>query len=145
MLKDLLEKTFQKELSAGEHTAILTAHPYKASDKGPEFDYIAASFIIDNTLSYNRNLFERELSIFLSQVRRQLGRQNEDIKPMEFLAELVKNKTPFKIWVEYKIVPTRDDTLKRVQNVYYTEPLGTVTTNNASGTEPDASEELMSK
>lgn len=144
MLKDLLSKTFQKELSAGEHTAVLTAHPFKASNKGSEFDYIAASFIIDGTLAYNRNLFERELSIFLSQIRRQLNRQNEDINPMEFLKELVDNKTPLKIWVEYKIVPTRDNGLKRVQNVYYTEPLGPATTETTAEAD-DASEELMSK
>ena len=124
MLKDLMTKEFTGELTEGEHNAILTGWQYVANKSNPEKDYIKCTFSVDNNgvqQVYNRNQFERDVSIMLSHLRRQLGRSNETIKPKEFFEDLIKNKTPIKIWIEYPIVSAAKG-MKRVQNLHFLPP-----------------------
>ena len=121
MLKDLMSKGFIGELTEGEHNATLTAWQYVANKDDPEKDYIKCTFSVDNNgiqQTYNRNQFERDVSIMLSHLRRQLGRSNETIKPKDFFEGLIKNKTPFKIWISYNNVTTKRG-LRRVQDLHF--------------------------
>ena len=121
MLKDLMSKEFNGELTEGEHNATLTSWQYVANKNNPEKDYIKCTFNVDNNgvqQVYNRNLFERDVSIMLSHLRRQLGRSNETIKPKDFFEGLIKNKTEFKIWIEYPIVSAAKG-MRRVQNLHF--------------------------
>lgn len=121
MLKDLMSKEFNGELTEGEHNATLTGWQYVANKNDPAKDYIKFTFSVDNNgiqQTYNRNQFERDVSIMLSHLRRQLGRSNETIKPKDFFEGLIKNKTEFKIWIEYPIVSAAKG-MRRVQNLHF--------------------------
>ena len=138
MLKDLMTKEFTGELTEGEHNAILTGWQYVANKSNPEKDYIKFTFSVDNNgiqQTYNRNQFERDVSIMLSHLRRQLGRSNETIKPKEFFEDLIKNKTPIKLWIEYPIVSAAKG-MRRVQNLYFQPALAAATTETSDEDSP---------
>ena len=116
MLKDLMNKTFNAEITEGQHKAVLTAFEYKQHPSNEAYDYIAMVFSIDGKREFKRNMFERDISIMLSQTRRQLNRASEDINPTEYLKGLIDNKTELDIWITYPIVPTRNGA-RRVQNI----------------------------
>ena len=116
MLKDLMNKTFNAEITEGQHKAVLTAFEYKQHPSNEAYDYIAMVFSIDGKREFKRNMFERDISIMLSQTRRQLNRASEDINPIEYLKDLIDNKTELEIWITYPIVPTRNGA-RRVQNI----------------------------
>ena len=116
MLKDLMNKTFNAEITEGQHKAVLTAFEYKQHPSNESYDYIAMVFTIDGKREFKRNMFERDISIMLSQTRRQLNRASEDINPNEYLKDLIDSKTELEIWITYPIVPTRNGA-RRVQNI----------------------------
>ena len=116
MLKDLMNKTFNAEITEGQHKAVLTAFEYKQHPSNESYDYIAMVFVIDGKREFKRNMFERDISIMLSQTRRQLNRAAEDINPTEYLKDLIDNKTELEIWITYPIVSTRNGA-RRVQNI----------------------------
>lgn len=136
MLKDLMNKTFQKELAEGKHKATITNWTYNENTKNHNNDYIQLSLTIDGELNYKRNMFERDMSIFLSHTRKQLNKQNENINPTEYLNELVSNKTELDLWVAYPIVPTANG-LRRVQNMYWAEPAAELDGNEDDSELPD--------
>ena len=121
MLKNLMSNPFQKELSEGKHNVVLTNAAYHEDKKDAANDYLCLEMLIDNELRYKRNMFERDVSIFLSHTRRQLNRQNETIVPMDYIKDLISNKTELELWVAYPVVPTKNGP-KRVQNIYWLEP-----------------------
>ena len=134
MLKDLMSKGFIGELTEGEHNATLTAWQYTANKDDAEKDYIKCTFNVDNNGTqqvYNRNQFERDISIMLSQLRRQLGRSNETINPKAFFDELIKNKTPIKLWISYNNVTTKKG-LRRVQDLHFQPELLPAGTNTST-------------
>ena len=116
MLKDLMNKTFNAEITEGQHKAVLTSFEYKQHPSNESYDYIAMVFVIDGKREFKRNMFERDISIMLSQTRRQLNRAAEDINPTEYLKDLIDNKTELEIWITYPIVSTRNGA-RRVQNI----------------------------
>ena len=116
MLKDLMNKTFNAEITEGQHKAVLTAFEYKQHPSNESYDYMAMVFSIDGKREFKRNMFERDISIMLSQTRRQLNRASEDINPTEYLKGLIDNKTELEIWITYPIVTTRNGA-RRVQNI----------------------------
>ena len=138
MLKDLMSKEFNGELTEGEHNATLTGWQYVANKDNPEKDYIKFTFIVDNNgiqQTYNRNQFERDVSIMLSHLRRQLGKSSETIKPKDFFESLIKNKTPFKIWIEYTTVATQKG-MRRVQNLHFQPALAATPTETSDEDSP---------
>lgn len=138
MLKDLMSKEFNGELTEGEHNATLTSWQYVANKDNPDKDYIKFTFSVDNNgiqQTYNRNQFERDVSIMLSHLRRQLGRSNETIKPKDFFEGLIKNKTPFKIWIEYTTVATQKG-MRRVQNLHFQPALAAAPTETSAEDSP---------
>ena len=116
MLKDLMNKTFNAEITEGQHKAVLTAFEYKQHPSNESYDYMAMVFVIDGKREFKRNMFERDISIMLSQTRRQLNRASEDINPTEYLKGLIDSKTELEIWITYPIVTTRNGA-RRVQNI----------------------------
>lgn len=134
MLKDLMSKEFVGELTEGEHNATMTAWQYTANKDDPEKDYIKCTFSVDNNgvqQIYTRNQFERDISIMLSQLRRQLGRSSETINPKTFFEELIKNKTPIKIYIAYNNVTTKRG-LRRVQDLHFQPELQPAFTDNST-------------
>lgn len=121
MLKNLMSNPFQKELNEGKHNVVMTDVTYHENKKDAANDYLCLEMLIDNELHYKRNMFERDVSIFLSHTRRQLNRQNETIVPMAYIKDLISKKTELELWVAYPVVPTKNGP-KRVQNIYWLEP-----------------------
>lgn len=125
MLNDLMSKKFYAELSEGEHTSTLKNWQYCSNSTDPSKDYIKMTFEVTNhnvKQPFTRNFFERDVSIMLSHLRRQLERTTEAIDPKEFFDGLVKNETEFKLWIAYPIVPTQRG-LEKKQNVNFLPPL----------------------
>ena len=131
-LKDLMNSKFQGELTEGEHTMTLISWTYMAHETDSTKDYLALTFKHAEG-EYKRNFFERDLTIALSHIRRQLNRSNETIIPTEFLTNLIKDQTPLKTWITYPNVTTTNG-LRRVQNLHFLEPYGKMDTETA---EPD--------
>ena len=122
MLKDLMSKTFAGQIEAGKHKAVITTMEFVDNAARPDYAYIKLSMLVDGR-PYARNMFERDMVIFLSHTRQQLGRQYEDIQPMNYLKELITNKTALDIWFSYPTVTARDGSMKHVQNINWLEPM----------------------
>ena len=125
-----MKQTFNAELTEGKHTAKLTSWEYKPHENDNSKDYIRMVFTADNCgkqQEFVRNLFERDVTIAISHLRRQLNRVNEDIVPNEFLDELVSAETPFSFWISYPTVATKKG-MQRRQNIHFLAPTETVST-----------------
>lgn len=128
MLKDLMSRTYFAEITEGKHTAKLQSWKlFEDKNGNPDNDYIRMQFTINNCgteQTYNRNMFERDISIMLSQIRRQLGRQDEAIQPVDFFNTLINDQTGFDMWIEWQLVTTKTGA-RRVQNVRFIAPVET--------------------
>lgn len=124
MLRETMGTIFQGELAEGHHAVTLINWEYKAHATDASKDYIIATFKHELG-TYKRNMFDKDITIMLSHLRRQLGRSTESINPAEFLNDLIATVTPFSIWISYPTVPTANGE-RRVQNLHFLEPYGKI-------------------
>ena len=87
----------QPQLKEGVYTCKLKSH--KLVDTKPENPYIALEFETETGRILKDNRFNQGFQIFVSHIKQQLGRADEEIAVMDLLNELVENGTKFKIWV----------------------------------------------
>ena len=142
MLRDLMNRPFQAEMVEGHHRVSILAWEYNADRNGNAAnDYLTITFKHEHGESRN-NLFEKDMSIFLSHVRRQLGRQLETIDPRLFLKEHIDNKTEFDCWVVFRNIVDKNDLTKmrRVRNLLFIEPAPDATHDTASNATKEDSE-----
>ena len=126
-LSELMNKVFTAELTEGEHTATLKSWELKPN-ADPTKEYLRMTFIVENCdveQEFIRNMFERDVSIAVSHMRRQLNRSNESIVPTAFFNELITSAPTLKMWVQYPVVSTKNGAQRR-QNVYFQPPLSNV-------------------
>ena len=123
MLRDLMNKKFAGQVTKGKHEAVITGYEYVEAKNNPDYDYIKLTMTLDGNRPYTRNMFEKDMSIFLSHTRQQLRMNNTDIMPFDYLHDLIDNKTKLNVWFAYPTVQGRDGTMKRVQNVNWAPPL----------------------
>ena len=124
-LKNLLATTMQPALKEGKHAVTLknfevkTSSKFKNDGSTEEKEYL--QIVLNNgTRDINDNKFtEKSVSITVSHMRKQLGREYDEIVPMDFLTELKEKQTPLTIWV------TKDN---GYTNINYLEPLEKPTT-----------------
>lgn len=90
------------QLNEGVYKCKLVSH--KLVDTKPENPYIALEFITENGRTLKENRFNQGFQIFVSHLKQQLGRGDEEIGVLDFLNELVENETEFNIWIT-KYVP----------------------------------------
>lgn len=121
-LREMMNQPFLAEIAEGAHPATITNVVYNAHETDESKDYLKLDFQLDGKRPYSRNMFQRDMSIMLSHLRRQLGRADEDINPLAFLEELKTTQTSFNIWFSYPTVATRSGA-RRVQNVNFLAPL----------------------
>lgn len=101
-LMEMYNSTFQPALAEGAYVVKMLSHEYVANDKAP---YIKFQFeVIETGRKLVENRFEKGFGVMVSHLRQQLGKENEAIKPQDFFNELIKNQTPFKIWVVKRVV-----------------------------------------
>lgn len=125
MLKELMNRKFYAELSEGEHEATLKSWEFVENATDSSKDYLKLAFSVNNhgeKQPFTRNFFERDVSIMLSHLRRQLERTTEAIEPTKFFEDLISKETSFKLWIAYPVVPTARG-LERKQNVNFLPPL----------------------
>ena len=133
-LKELMSKPIAPALKEGQHNVILKDYIVKTSSKfkndgsTEEKEYL--QIVLNNgTRNINDNKFtEKSVSITVSHIRKQLGREYDEIVPIEFLNELKENQTPLTIWV------TKDN---GYTNINYLEPLDKTETTTEEVTEVD--------
>ena len=117
-LFEMYNSTFQPALEEGKYRVKMLKHEYVKNDKG---DYIKFTFeVLDSGRKLTENRFEKGFGVMVSQLRQQLNRENEAVKPIEFFNELINNATPFDVWVVKRMVDNRPKT-----NMYFLEPVAT--------------------
>ena len=137
-----MNRPFQAEMVEGHHRVSILAWEYNADrNDNAANDYLTITFKHEHGESRN-NLFEKDMSIFLSHVRRQLGRQLETIDPRLFLKELIDNKTEFDCWVVFRTIVDKNDLTKtrRVRNLLFIEPAPDATPDTTSNATEEDSE-----
>lgn len=87
----------QPQLKEGVYTCKLKSH--KLIDTKPENPYIALEFETETGRILKDNRFNQGFQIFISHIKQQLGRADEEIAVMDLLNELVEKGTEFKIWI----------------------------------------------
>lgn len=87
----------QPQLKEGVYTCRLKSH--RLVDTKPENPYIALEFETETGRILKDNRFNQGFQIFISHIKQQLGRADEEIAVMDLLNELVEQGTKFKIWV----------------------------------------------
>lgn len=85
------------QLNAGVYKCTLVSH--KLVDTKPENPYVALEFKTESGRILKENRFNQGFQIFVSHIKQQLGRGDEEIGVMELLNELVEKKTEFNIWI----------------------------------------------
>ena len=90
------------QLNEGVYKCKLISH--KLVDTKPENPYVALEFKTENGRILKENRFNQGFQIFVSHIKQQLGRGDEEIGVMDLLNELVENETEFNIWIT-KFIP----------------------------------------
>lgn len=85
------------QLNEGVYTCTLISH--KLVETNPENPYITLEFATKEGRILKDNRFNQGFQIFISHLKQQLNRGDEEIAVMEFLNKLIEDKTEFKIWV----------------------------------------------
>lgn len=138
MLNLLMSKPFYAELGEGKNKVTLTGWKYTPHKTDPTNDYIEMTFNrSEGNIPYKRNMFERDISIAVSHIRRQLNMQNETLPDIGgFFDKLISDKIELDMWVTYPVVPTKNGPQKR-QNIYFLEPIETAETESSVGSAAD--------
>ena len=85
------------QLNEGVYKCTLVSHKL-VTDK-PENPYVALEFKTESGRVLKENRFNQGFQIFVSHIKQQLNRGDEEIGVMDLLNELVTNKTEFNIWI----------------------------------------------
>jgi len=94
-----LKKPLAPKLVDGEHKAVLKEYTMVENETQPANSYISFIVNIDGH-DYKRNMFQRDISFFLSHTREQLNRSHEEIMPLDYMDELISSATELKLWTE---------------------------------------------
>lgn len=90
------------QLNEGVYKCKLVSH--KLVDTKPENPYIALEFVTESGRTLKENRFNQGFQIFVSHLKQQLSRGDEEIGVLDFLNELIENQTEFNIWIT-KYIP----------------------------------------
>ena len=122
---EMYHSTFQPALEEGVYEVKMLKHEYVANEKAP---YIKFTFEVLTGTQKGRKLtdnrFEKGFGVMISHLRQQLGRENEEIVVQDFLNDLIKNETKFKIWVVKRTINNTPRT-----NFNFLEPIKEETPN----------------
>lgn len=135
--------TFYKEgismpqLNEGVYKCRLVKH--KLVDTKPENPYIALEFVTENGRTLKENRFNQGFQIFISHLKQQLNRGDEEIGVLDFLNELIENKTEFNIWIT-KFTPANGGQIR--SNFNFLEPRKKTDTGVSVSSLTDSSEEV---
>lgn len=125
------------QLNEGVYKCKLTSH--KLVDTKPENPYVALEFVTESGRTLKENRFNQGFQIFVSHLKQQLGRGDEEIGVLEFLNELIENETEFNIWIT-KYIPANGGQTR--SNFNFLEPRKKTDTGVAVDEDPASTEEV---
>ena len=85
------------QLSEGVYKATLIKHELVSTK--PENPYIALEFKTESGRILKENRFNQGFQIFVSHLKQQLGKGDEEIEVQTFLNQLIEEETEFNIWI----------------------------------------------
>ena len=125
------------QLNEGVYKCKLVSH--KLVDTKPENPYIALEFVTESGRTLKENRFNQGFQIFVSHLKQQLGRGDEEIGVLEFLNELIENETEFNIWIT-KYIPANGGQTR--SNFNFLEPRKKTDTGVSVDEPADSTEEV---
>ena len=122
-------------LKDGKYEVTLKSVEYVNNEINPNNSYIRVK--MEDTTSKREiftNKFNGNFQIMISHLKKQLGREDEEIKVQDFLNGLINDKTEFSIWVE---TWTNEETSRSNLNINFLPPLTKTEKTNTVTVEKD--------
>ena len=122
-LLELYEKGISKPvLKPGKYTVVLKKTEFVLNEKDENNSYIRVTMETtdESKREIQTNKFDRGFSIMISHLKKQLGREDEEVVIKDFLNELITNNTQFDIWVTTYEDP---NTMRKQTNINFLEPI----------------------
>ena len=124
-LLELYEKGVSKPvLKPGKYPVELKKTEFVLNEKDENNSYIRVT--METTDASKReiqtNKFDRGFQIMISHLKKQLGREDEEVVIKDFLENLITNNTQFDIWVTTYEDP---NTMRKQTNINFLEPIET--------------------
>lgn len=143
MLFDTLSKPYKGEVAEGAYKVTLIKASYtvngvqepvaldpemidralavRPKNGNPLYDFTTLTFQLPDR-EFSKNFFEKDVLIFMSHVRRQMGIETSTIQPIEFINGLITSKQEIGLWIDYPTVITRQGFQERRQNIHFLPP-----------------------
>lgn len=111
-------------LKPGKYNVILKKTEFVLNEKDENNSYIRITMETtdESKREIQTNKFDRGFPIMISHLKKQLGREDEEVVIKDFLNELITNETKFDIWVTTYEDP---NTLRKQTNINFLEPIET--------------------
>lgn len=121
-LKELYNTGLSKaSLKEGMHTVTLQETELVENEKNEHKNYVRVTMLEKGTdREIYINKFDQGFPVMIAHLKKQLNKENEDIKIPDFLEELINSKTEFNIWV---VKYTDPNTQKTNLNINFLKPL----------------------
>lgn len=107
-------------LREGKYDVVLKSTAYVANETNPNNSYIKVILETNEGRQISTNKFNRGFQIMIAHLKKQLGREDDEVVVQEFLKELIDNKTPLNVWVT---IYTDPNTKRSNTNINFLEPL----------------------
>ena len=122
-LLELYEKGISKPvLKPGKYTVVLKKTEFVLNEKDENNSYIRVTMETtdESKREIQTNKFDRGFQIMISHLKKQLGREDEEVVIKDFLEDLIVNNTQFDIWVTTYEDP---NTMRKQTNINFLEPI----------------------
>ena len=109
-------------LKPGKYNVVLKKTEFVLNEKDENNSYIRVTMETtdESKREIQTNKFDRGFQIMISHLKKQLGKEDEEVVIKEFLDELIENKTTFDIWVTTYEDP---NTMRKQTNINFLEPI----------------------
>lgn len=124
-LLDLYEKGISKPvLKPGKYKVVLKSTEFVLNEKDENNSYIRVTMetVNDPVREIQTNKFDRGFQIMISHLKKQLGKEDEEVVIKTFLDTLIEKEEQFNIWVTTYTDP---NTLRTQTNINFLEPIET--------------------
>lgn len=122
-LLELYEKGVSKPvLKPGKYSVVLKKTEFVLNEKDENNSYIRVTMETtdESKREIQTNKFDRGFQIMISHLKKQLGREDEEVIIKDFLEDLITNNTQFDIWVTTYEDP---NTMRKQTNINFLEPI----------------------
>lgn len=124
-LLELYEKGISRPvLKPGKYSVVLKQTEFVLNEKDENNSYIRVTMETtdESKREIQTNKFDRGFQIMISHLKRQLGKEDEEVVIKDFLKNLILKKLQFDIWVTTYEDP---NTMRKQTNINFLEPIET--------------------